>query len=204
MAIVLITNNELSVTRGFGLLEPLLARMRARKANQLIPQHLREGKILDVGCGSMPYFLLNTRFGEKFAIEQFKPALELRSINLKVLDLQKNSNLPFEDSFFSIVTMLAVIEHLDQEVLICLLRELHRILIPGGMAIITTPASWSDKLLHFMARIRLVSRQEIDEHKCAYNLTMLENHFNKAGFTMQKIRCGYFEIFLNLWLVAEK
>ena len=40
------------VTRGYGLLEPLLARLRAQQANSLIPNHLRKARILDIGCGS--------------------------------------------------------------------------------------------------------------------------------------------------------
>ena len=44
------------VTRGTGLIEPWLSDHRARKANELIPRHLRDGRILDIGCGSYPYF----------------------------------------------------------------------------------------------------------------------------------------------------
>ena len=56
-------------TRGKGLLEPSLARLRANRANQLIPKSLRDGRILDIGCGSYPYFLSHTSFQEKFAID---------------------------------------------------------------------------------------------------------------------------------------
>lgn len=51
-----------SVTRGHGVLEPLLAKLRAKKANALIPEPARAGRILDVGCGSFPFFLSGTRF----------------------------------------------------------------------------------------------------------------------------------------------
>ena len=66
-------------TRGSGLLEPFLARLRARKANRLIPAHLRSGRILDVGCGSFPYFLSHTEFAEKFALDQAQRPAEAPS-----------------------------------------------------------------------------------------------------------------------------
>ena len=58
------------MTRGKGLLEPMLADLRAQRANKLIPTNLRNGRILDIGCGSFPYFLAHTAFAEKFAIDQ--------------------------------------------------------------------------------------------------------------------------------------
>lgn len=60
---------ESDFTRGKGLLESVLAGMRARKANQLIPDELRTGRILDIGCGAYPYFLSHTFFHEKAAID---------------------------------------------------------------------------------------------------------------------------------------
>ena len=58
------------LTRGKGLLEPTLARLRTQRANNLIPRDLRAGRILDIGCGSFPYFLAHTAFEEKFAVDQ--------------------------------------------------------------------------------------------------------------------------------------
>ena len=44
------------VTRGFGLLEGVLAKKRASLANSLIPASLRTDRILDIGCGSIRFF----------------------------------------------------------------------------------------------------------------------------------------------------
>lgn len=161
-------------TRGGGLLEPLLAWMRAHKANRLIPPQLRDGRILDIGCGSFPYFLSNTFFREKFALDRLSPQSEIPGdIHWHNSDLNQDTQLPFPDQFFSIVTMLAVVEHLDPEKLESLLSEVYRILVPGGTLIITTPAAWSDGLLRAMARVNLVSREEIEEHAYAYTLPIL-------------------------------
>lgn len=195
------------MTRGKGLLEPLLADLRAQRANKLIPPPLREGRILDVGCGSFPYFLAHTSFKEKFAIDQIplssNTASELR-IESFTLDLEIEPHLPFEADFFEAVTLLAVVEHLDPALMAKLFKEVYRVLKPGGLVILTTPAAWSDGLLKFMARISLVSAEEIHEHAYAYTLPLLGWYFGQAGFEMTKTNFGYFEFMFNMWATAKK
>jgi SAM-dependent methyltransferase len=195
------------VTRGKGLLEPVLADLRAQRANKLIPSRLRTGRILDIGCGSFPYFLAHTSFAEKFAIDQFplsQQALSELQIESYTLDLETKTQLPFDANFFEAVTLLAVVEHLNPEHMAILFKEIYRVLKPGGMVILTTPAAWSDGLLKFMARAGLVSAVEIHEHTYAYNLPLLGWYFGQAGFEMKKVKFGYFEFMLNMWATAEK
>lgn len=191
-------------TRGKDLLEPLLARLRARQANRLISDHLRIGRILDVVCMSIPYFLSYTYFVEKFAIDQLYTIISYPDIQFYTIDVNSYPQQPFEDKFFNVVTMRAVVEHLDPVNLISLFQEAHRTMLPGGNVIITTPAAWSDGLLKWMARINLVSKEDIDEHVYPYTLQLLGWCFAKAGFAMEKVRFGYFEMMLNLWATAEK
>jgi SAM-dependent methyltransferase len=194
-------------TRGKGLLEPTLAHLRTQRANRLIPADLRAGRILDIGCGSFPYFLAHTSFQEKFAVDQLPMARETAArnrIEFFTLNLNQEPHLPFEDDFFSIVTLLAVVEHLNPDSMALLFRESRRVLKPGGMTILTTPAAWSDGLLKFMARLNLVSAEEIHEHAFAYTLPLLGWHFGQAGFEMTKLRFGYFEFMLNMWATAQK
>ena len=190
-------------TRGHGLLEPLLARLRARRAESLIPATLRKGRVLDVGCGSSPYFLSHTYFVEKYAIDQMPPAASSAGISWHQLDLNRAPKIPFENGFFSVVTMLAVAEHLDPAALEQLLIESRRVLAPGGRLVITTPAARADGLLRFLARVGLVSREEIDEHKYAYTPGLLGWYFGRAGFAMEKVRFGSFEAGMNLWATAD-
>ncbi len=193
-----------SVTRGKGLLEPMLARMRTRTANNLIPERLRDGRILDIGGGSYPYFLTHTYFQQKYAIDQLSTNLPHLQIQWHQLDLNVEPCLPFDDGFFSTVTMLAVVEHLNPEVLVSLFNEVHRVLQPGGVLIITTPAAWSNVILNWMASVRLVSPEEIKEHVFMYTLPLLGWYFGRSGFEMKKVRFGYFELFMNMWATAEK
>jgi SAM-dependent methyltransferase len=191
-------------TRGYGILEPLLARQRAKIANQLIPGDLRDGRILDIGCGSYPYFLSHTFFKEKYAIDQLAKPDTISNINWFSLNLNRDPQLPFDDEYFSVITMLAVVEHLDPNSLVALFKDAHRTLSTKGMLIITTPAAWSDGLLRLMAKMYLVSAEEIEEHQYVYTLPLLGWYFGKAGFEMEKVNFGYFEGRLNLWATAKR
>ncbi|MEK7160104.1 MAG: class I SAM-dependent methyltransferase [Patescibacteria group bacterium] len=192
-------------TRGNGLLEDFLAKKRAEKANNLMPQNYRKGKILDIGCGSYPYFLINTNFNQKYGID---PSLKLsdiknKQLNLQVLDVTGNK-LPFADSYFDVVTMLAVFEHIDGDKLIPVLKEIYRVLKKDGMFIITTPAPWADKLLHQMSKIGLISSEEIHDHKHNHPRSKIENILQQGDFERHKIKSGYFEIYMNMWFTAVK
>jgi SAM-dependent methyltransferase len=201
------TSPSQKFTRGNGLFEPFLAHLRAKKANSLIPLHLRSGRILDIGCGSYPYFLAHTTFKEKFSIDQSPlsdQAITQLEISSYTLDLNSKPSLPFENGYFEVITLLAVVEHLDPQSMARLFSEINRTLRSGGVIILTTPAAWSAGILNFMARAGLVSIEEIHEHVFAYTLPLIGWYFGQAGFEMNKIRFGYFEVMLNMWAVAEK
>lgn len=184
-----------------------MARLRTQRANQLIPRELRDGRILDIGCGSYPYFLAHTAFKAKFAVDQLPmPTETARQHKIEFFELNLNSEpkLPFEDGYFDVVTLLAVVEHLNPESMAALFQESYRVLRPGGMVVLSTPAAWSDGLLHLMAHLNLVSAEEIHEHAFAYTLPLIGWHFGQAGFAMTKVRFGYFEFMLNMWATAQK
>jgi predicted SAM-dependent methyltransferase len=99
---------------------------------------------------------------------------------------------------------LAVVEHLSPTSLVSLFKNVYRTLEPNGKLIITTPAAWSNGLLRIFARIRLVSKEEIDEHEFVYTLPLLGWYFGKAGFEKGNVKFGYFELHLNLWAIATR
>jgi SAM-dependent methyltransferase len=197
--------NEHRVTRGSGLLEGFLARQRARRANSLIPESSRTGRILDVGCGSYPAFLLSTRFAERYGVDRVAIA-DVRDASVKLVahDIAGASGLPFESTFFDVVTMLAVFEHIEANALHRLLQEIHRLLRPGGMFVMTTPARWTEELLKVMSSLRLVSHEEIGEHEAQYSHGEIVTALVGAGFDKSQIRHGTFELGMNLWAVALK
>lgn len=192
-------------TRGTGILEVFLAKQRASKANSFISKEQRKGKVLDIGCGSYPYFLVSTKFKEKYGLD---PSLKLseisnKNLNLRAFDITKNK-LPFKDNYFNVVTMLAVFEHIEQDKLFEVLYEIKRVLKKDGIFIITTPASWADKLLHSMARFGLISSEEIHEHKHNHPKEKIEGILVQSGFEKRKIKSGFFEVYMNMWFTAIK
>jgi SAM-dependent methyltransferase len=187
------------------LLEGLLARRRVHQAQKLIPQSARSGRILDVGCGSYPMFLVSSGFAERFGLDRVAPAgLNVPGVTILDRDVADGSGLPFEDGFFDVVTMLAVFEHLEPAVLTRLLREIHRVLRPGGVYVMTTPAHWTDPILKSMARLGLVSREEVDEHEQTYSHDQTVSMLTGAGFDAALIRYGTFEVGMNLWVRAQR
>ena len=200
---------EINVTRGYGLLESFLAKKRAGMANRLIPPRLRTGRILDIGCGTTPYFLMNTSFHERYGLDKVIQSDEKTisgggGVVLANFDIERAEKIPFEDDCFNVVTMLAVFEHILPERLSAVVEDIRRTLIPGGMYILTTPAWWTDRLLRFMAQLRLVSPAEIEEHKDRYAPRKISSILQQGGFTAENIRTGYFEIGMNIWATAVK
>lgn len=193
------------VTRGHGLLERQLSTLRARKANRLIPEDARNGRILDIGCGSYPKFLIDTRFAERFGIDQGSPAdVENHGVQLRQHNLNTEHRLPFDDAFFDIVTMLAVLEHLDRPIVARLLPEVHRVLRYGGRLVMTTPSPWTDNLLKVMAQIGLLSSEEITEHKELRARAEITRLLVDAGFAATSIESGTFELGANVWVRARR
>lgn len=199
------THSTDTVTRGSGLLEKFLAKKRAAMANKLIPRESRMGRILDVGCGTTPFFLLHTQFNEKFGID---PSVGLSYAAEKIVlvhfDVEEETIFPFEDNFFDVVTLLAVFEHIEKNKIAGVMKEIKRVLKPGGVFIMTTPCPGTHPLLWLMARLRLVSGEELEEHKDAYGPRDIAFYLAEGGFEKEKMKFGYFELFLNNWATAVK
>jgi SAM-dependent methyltransferase len=199
-----VTGNR-NVTRGHGLLEGFLARQRARMADSLIPENLRPGRILDLGCGSYPAFLMTTRFGERYGLDRVAlPDVGHSGIKLIAHDIAGSSPLPFEAGYFDVVTMLAVFEHLEVATLRGLLREIRRVTRPGGLFVMTTPVRWTEGILKLMSRLELVSDEEVSEHKAQYSHGEVVALLVEAGFDRTGIRHGTFELGANLWAAARR
>jgi len=197
------------MVRGYGPLDRFLAKQRYKVARKQIRLAEKNGRILDIGCGSYPLFLLNVDFREKYGLDKIIKAsiqdrMKQKGIILISHDIEQPGRLPFEDDFFDVVSMLAVLEHIQPDKTPGVLKEIKRVLKPGGRLILTTPAAWTDRLLRFMAKLRLISAEEINEHQDAYTQSSIISCFEMAGFERGKITCGYFEFFMNIWVYVDK
>lgn len=202
-------NKEKQAVRGDSPLDNLLAYFRRKIAYARLKAVINRRRCLDVGCGNYPLLLIGLDFVEKYGIEKQlsitqKTAAKEHHIQIRECDLQLSPHLPFEDSFFDAVTMLAVIEHLSPPTVPFLLKEIHRVLVPGGLLVLTTPAAWTDGLLRTMAGLGIISRVEIDDHKDVFTRLKLADCLKEAGFAAEQIHTGLFECAMNIWATARK
>jgi len=201
--------SKATATRGYGLIEEFLSKKRANLVNKKITPHLRHGRILDIGCGNYPLFLMGTVFSEKYGLDKIVQQANNKhfpnhNITLINFDIEAEDALPFTDDYFEVITMLAVLEHIEPDRAGKILKEIYRILKPGGMYILTTPAPWTDSLLRLMAILRLLSPSEIEEHKCSYSHSKMSSLLQDSTFLWDKLRFGYFEMSMNIWATAIK
>ena len=199
------------MVRGYGPFDSFLAKQRYKTAEKRIKLAKKSGRILDIGCGSYPLFLinLNIEFSEKYGLDKvvqtgIRDKVKEQGITLVSGEIEEEERFPFENDYFDVVSMLAVFEHLEPRNLIKVHREIYRVLKPGGIYIMTTPASWTDRLLRFLAKIRLITDVEIKEHKGAYNHSMISAVLQESNFQKDKLQFGYFVLFMNNWATAAK
>jgi hypothetical protein len=55
-----------------------------------------------------------------------------------------------------------------------------------------------------MASLNLVSKVEIEEHKAAYDPRGVPILLQETSFSEDKIKYGYLEVFMNIWVTATK
>jgi ubiquinone/menaquinone biosynthesis C-methylase UbiE len=181
-------------------LEPILRSLRVKKVISHIPP---SSNVLDIGCGVSANFLMSISpyisqgYGIDFKVDT---NIDARNITLKQIFL--DDKLPFLDNSFQVVTMLAVLEHIenDREIL----TEIYRVLEPNGKLIITVPSTLSQPILEFFAyRLKIISEDEIKDHKRYYNREKLQQVLIKdVGF--RKFEHHYFQLGMNNFCTVLK
>ncbi len=98
-----------------------------------------EGRLLDVGCGSKPYREWFVRCPEYVGLDIDREDSRRRGCADVFYD---GSRLPFRDHSFDVVLTTQVLEHVftPEE----FLREIARVLRPGGRLILTVPFAWDE------------------------------------------------------------
>jgi len=104
-------------------------------------------KILDIGSGIGIFLDSIEPFGyDRYALEASEYGLNRlneKGIKSQEFFLEKDKKLPFGDKEFSFVLFNQVIEHLDKSVGEYYIKEIIRVLEPGGVAIIKSPSKYS-------------------------------------------------------------
>ena len=179
-------------------LEPILRKMRIAKVLPVLRQ-FPECKLLDVGCGREARFLKSVEpyIASGTGVDFKAPDLETKK--LKTITVTLNDKLPFEDDSFDVVSLMAVLEHLEKP--LDILKEIRRVLRKGGVLIGTVPSKTAKPVLEFLSyKLGIVNEAEIRDHKQYFNKKDLADIFSEAGFG--KVEHRYFQFWMNNFFVA--
>jgi SAM-dependent methyltransferase len=149
-----------------------------RISEAVLGERLRPGlTILDAGCGTGGNLAWLSRFGPAYGIDLSPLAMALAS-RRRLPGLARSSvlRLPFPAARFDLVTSYDVIYHLDVSDDVAALREMRRVLRPGGVLLVRVPAlerlrSGHDAAVHTRQR---------------YSLRELRGKLERAGFTVER------------------
>jgi SAM-dependent methyltransferase len=141
-------------------------------------------RVLDAGCGSGRNMLELARYGEVAGVELSATSAALaRERGVGVIVEGSVLEMPFAADSFDLAVCLDVIEHLEDDR--AALRELRRVLAPGGALLVTVPAYqwlWS-------------GHDEINHHHRRYNRGALLAAAREAGWS-----CAFATYFNSLLL----
>jgi ubiquinone/menaquinone biosynthesis C-methylase UbiE len=174
--------------------------MRIRRVIPIVRQY-PGCALLDVGCGWEAKLLrsLEHEIGSGTGIDRVAPEIAIPKLKTFQVDLDRA--FPFPDNTFDVVTMLAVLEHLNQP--IPTLREIRRVLKPAGELVITVPSHAAKPVLEFLAyRLKIVSAEQISDHKRYWNRADLDGAAKEAEMKMKVHR--YFQFGFNNFAVFAK
>src|SRR5215470_20538 len=152
----------------------------------------RRPRILDVGCGTGANLLMLSKYGEAEGVDISEDALAFcRERGLDKVKLGAGEKLPYDDGTFDLVTALDVVEHLDDD--LAGLREMHRVLRPGGRVLLFVPT--------FMFLWGL--QDDVSNHRRRYRLPELRRVLEQAGFEIERTTYANITFFLPILLMRK-
>lgn len=129
-------------------------------------------QLLDFGCGTGAFLPVMKKIGEVSGVDADPDAVSFchqRGLT-EVRHVTAGERLPFDEGTFDAVTALDVVEHIEDHV--AALSEIHRVLRPGGVALVAVPAFmflWGDQ-------------DEVSHHFRRYRAPGLRRVLLEAGF----------------------
>lgn len=96
-------------------------------------------------------------------------------------------HLPFEDDSFAKVIASEVMEHIGEDEIA--MREIHRVLKPGGIAVVTVPRRWPERINWLLSteyhsnsggHVRIYSRDELESKLQRAELYPFHHHYAHA------------------------
>jgi len=147
----------------------------------------RRPRILDVGCGTGANLLMLSKYGDAEGVDVSEDALAFcRERGLENVKLGAAEELPYDDGTFDLVTALDVVEHLDDD--LAGLREMRRVLRPGGRVLLFVPT--------FMFLWGL--QDDVSHHRRRYRMPELRRVLEQAGFEIERTTYANITFFMPI------
>lgn len=144
----------------------------------------RDLKLLDVGCGAGNMIHHLGRYGQVKGLEMDPRPVKVAHQRGYDVDLgDATQGMAYDDASFDAVTALDVIEHNQDDMSI--LREIYRVLKPGGHVVVTVPAFmwlWTHN-------------DDINAHVRRYTAGELRDKLETAGFLVRRMTYNNFLVF---------
>lgn len=159
-------------------------------------------RILDVGCGHGYIHSSLCRFGyDVVGVDVAEGVVELAArynptVSYQVYD---GATLPFEEASFDVVTTICVMHHVTPEQWPYFLREIKRVLRPGGIIVVFEHNPWNPATRY------VVANSEIDADAVLLSAPFLRRQLKDAGFVGVRSRNILFTPFeLPLFRALDK
>ncbi|NWG03616.1 MAG: class I SAM-dependent methyltransferase, partial [Syntrophaceae bacterium] len=167
---------EASIESWKKMMEPVF-----RRATNLILQHRRKGRLLDVGAG-FGFFLSEMKkegwevMGVEISQRGVNYAREVLGLVIYPGSLEKAT---FPSNYFDAIAGFYLIEHLPDP--IRFLRECHRILKPGGLLLLRYPHTTPIKdLLHLLGMPNRL--YDLPAHLSDFSPRIIQSCLERVGF----------------------
>jgi len=166
-------------------LDRLIQRLRIREAKRFLKPGMR---VLDIGCADGALFDQVPNLGGYVGLDPAlppsltSPGLWIGSGRRRFVRGHFPDDVP-EGPPFDAITLLAVLEHLDETAQAKLATGCADKLKPGGLLIVTVPAPVVDRILDVLMFLRLVDGMAAEEHH-GFDVRQTPSLFERAGLRL--------------------
>ena len=181
-------------------------------------------KVLDLGCGVGTFAFRSAKagamaYGVDYSEESINMARKLcEKFNVKpdFIVADTAETLPYDDNYFERIACVDFIEHISDENKVQLLKEIKRILKPGGIAVIYTPNNMREKIGEIIMRLLrrykenplhfgLIYRRRFERMMIAEEISFTTSYFDPGRPYLAYIPLFRGALALNLlWTIRKK
>jgi SAM-dependent methyltransferase len=191
-------------SRGLRVVDHAGIWLRTRSLRRLVRDD-RPQSLLDLGCGYQANVVcsLAPRIARVVGVDlAVDPEVKRTTSATFVEEPIEVALQSLEPGSFDVVTILSVLEHIPepQEVL----TGIHRVLAPGGTAIVHVPTWLGKPVLEWLAFKRGMGTASINDHRMYYRVSDLWPLMVRAGFISEHIGMRYHTLGCALTATARR